>query len=140
MHLDTVLTQVDRAKFTVHPDILDQIQIYLIQKEKKTGTMRSQPSQYGLVDTLKAVLQLEEVVLIPCGGKDRIAAAREQWNDGANTLCVAPGVVTVYDRNRITNQILTDSGVKVLELPSSELSRGRGGPRCMSMPLVREDV
>ena len=61
------------------------------------------------------------------------------WNDGSNTLCIAPGVVVVYDRNNITNAILKRYGIKVLEMHGSELSRGRGGPRCMSMPLIRED-
>lgn len=69
-----------------------------------------------------------------------MASEREQWNDGSNTLCIAPGKVVVYDRNYITNGILRENGVEVLEMPSSELSRGRGGPRCMSMPLWREDV
>ena len=85
-------------------------------------------------------LGLDRAQLIRCGGGDYIAAQREQWNDGSNTLCVAPGVVVVYDRNNVTNQILRESGITVLELPSSELSRGRGGPRCMSMPLCREDL
>ena len=68
-----------------------------------------------------------------------IDAAREQWNDGANTLCVAPGEVITYMRNYVTNRILRDNGIIVHEVPSAELSRGRGGPRCMSMPFVRED-
>ena len=85
-------------------------------------------------------LRLDQVTLIRCGGKDGVASEREQWNDGSNTLCVAPGKVIVYDRNYITNEILTKNGIQVLEMPSSELSRGRGGPRCMSMPLWREDV
>ena len=81
-----------------------------------------------------------KVTLIPCAGGERIASEREQWNDGTNTLCIAPGVVVVYDRNNITNNILREHGIKVLEMSSAELSRGRGGPRCMSMPLVREDL
>lgn len=76
--------------------------------------------------------------LLFCGGQDAIAAQREQWNDGANTLCLSPGVVVTYDRNQVTNRLLEDNGIRVLSIPSSELSRGRGGPRCMSMPLVRE--
>ena len=83
-------------------------------------------------------LELDSVSLIRCGGKDPIASEREQWNDASNTLCISPGVVAAYDRNIITNKILRDNGVTVLEMPSSELSRGRGGPRCMSMPLWRD--
>ncbi|MDO4521044.1 MAG: arginine deiminase family protein, partial [Erysipelotrichaceae bacterium] len=77
---------------------------------------------------------------ISCGGDDVIASRREQWNDGSNTLALAPGKVIVYDRNNVTNTILREKGIEVLEMPSSELSRGRGGPRCMSMPLIREEI
>ena len=73
------------------------------------------------------------------GGDDLIAAAREQWNDGSNTLCIAPGKIVVYQRNDVSNAILRDNGLTVLEMPSAELSRGRGGPRCMSMPLIRAE-
>ena len=79
------------------------------------------------------------VTLIPCAGGDDVASQREQWNDGTNTLCIAPGVVVVYNRNNITNEVLRVHGIKVIEMSSAELSRGRGGPRCMSMPLSRED-
>ena len=88
---------------------------------------------------LASCLELDEVSLILCGGKDRIASEREQWNDGSNTLCVEPGKVLVYDRNYVTNQILQERGIQVLEMTSSELSRGRGGPRCMSMPIYRDE-
>ena len=79
-----------------------------------------------------------DITLIPCAGGDKIASAREQWNDGSNTLAIAPGVVVVYNRNTETNKVLREYGLKVIEISSAELSRGRGGPRCMSMPLVRE--
>lgn len=68
-----------------------------------------------------------------------IAAAREQWNDGSNTLAIAPGKIVVYQRNEVTNDILRSHGITVIEMSSAELSRGRGGPRCMSMPLIRAD-
>ncbi len=89
---------------------------------------------------LAGYLGLDRVQLIRCGGSSQIAAEREQWNDGSNTLCIAPGAVVVYDRNYVTNQILEDSGIRVLKMPSAELSRGRGGPRCMSMPLWRDEI
>ena len=79
------------------------------------------------------------VGLVPCGGGDRIAAEREQWNDGSNTLCIAPGTIVVYERNDVTNKVLEDKGLNLVVVPSAELSRGRGGPRCMSMPIWRED-
>ena len=92
-----------------------------------------------LEEALASALGVERVTLLRCGGGDQIAAQREQWNDGSNTLCIAPGVIVVYERNDVTNEVLRKAGLKVLEMPSAELSRGRGGPRCMSMPLIRED-
>ena len=139
MHLDTVFTQVDRGTFTVHPGILGTLSVYeLTGKGEKTCKTRK--LEAALEDILKRYLHLDRVRLIRCGGGSPIAAEREQWSDGSNTLCIRPGVVLVYDRNYMTNQILNDSGVKTLEMPSSELSRGRGGPRCMSMPLVRANL
>ena len=89
---------------------------------------------------LAEALCLDKVTLIRCGGNDLVAGAREQWSDGANTLAIAPGEVIVYSRNKVTNSLLKDNGIKVNVMPSSELSRGRGGPRCMSMPLRRDDI
>lgn len=139
MHLDTVFTQVDRAKFTIHPGILDSLRVFAITgKGQKDITVRevSKP----LDQVLAEYLGLDSVQLIRCGGDSQIASEREQWNDGANTLCIAPGTVVVYDRNYVTNRLLEDSGVTVLKFNGSELSRGRGGPRCMSMPLERDPL
>ncbi|MBP5497836.1 MAG: arginine deiminase [Muribaculaceae bacterium] len=137
MHLDTVFTQIDVDKFMVHPGILDPVEVFKItlSKEGKLQIMRQRET---LEMTLAHALGVDHVTLIKCGGGDRITAEREQWNDGSNTLCIAPGKVVVYERNDVTNAILRSHGLTVLEIPSSELSRGRGGPRCMSMPLWRE--
>ena len=140
MHLDTVCTQVDCDKFTIHPGILGTLRIFEIKKGKKKGELDVLEVHASLGEVLAAHLGLDKVTLIQCGGKDIIASEREQWNDGSNTLCVEPGTVVVYDRNYVTNQILRENGVRVLEMASSELSRGRGGPRCMSMPLEREEI
>ncbi|MCD7906878.1 MAG: arginine deiminase [Clostridium sp.] len=140
MHLDTVLTQIDYDKFTVHPEILGSLRVYEICRGERKGELRVAELDNSLPVILGTHLGLDKVTMIRCGGKDRVASEREQWNDGSNTLCIAPGKVVVYDRNYITNGILWDNGVEVLEMPSSELSRGRGGPRCMSMPLWREDL
>ena len=137
MHLDTVFTQIDYDKFTIHPNIMGPLEVYELTKNGDKIEIKL------LTDTLKAILEkylgVPDVKLIKCGGEDRIAAEREQWNDGSNTLCIAPGVIVVYERNDVSNALLREAGLKVLEMPSAELSRGRGGPRCMSMPLVRED-
>ena len=140
MHLDTVCTQVDDDKFTIHPGIMRTLRVFEIRKGEKKGQLKVNELNAMLSDILAKYLELNHVTLIECGGNDRIASEREQWNDGSNTLCIAPGKVVVYDRNYVTNQILRENGVQVLEMASSELSRGRGGPRCMSMPLEREDI
>lgn len=140
MHLDTVLTQIDYDKFTIHPEILSNLRIYEICRGDASGNFHVSELDKTLPVVLGTHLGLDEVTLIRCGGVDRVASEREQWNDGSNTLCIAPGKVIVYDRNYITNNILEKNGIEVLEMPSSELSRGRGGPRCMSMPLIREDI
>ncbi|MCI8715754.1 MAG: arginine deiminase [Oscillospiraceae bacterium] len=138
MHLDTVFTMVDRDKFTVHPNILHEITVFVM--ELVDGRVSIREEQGRLEDILKRHLDLDSCTLIKCGSDSPIDAAREQWSDGSNTLAIAPGEVVVYERNYVTNRILEDHGITVHTIPCSELSRGRGGPRCMSMPFVREDV
>ena len=136
MHLDTVFTQIDRDKFTIHPGIMGPLTVFEITPDGKGGTKIRERNE-----ELSGVLSEyvgEKVTLIPCGGGDRIAAEGEQWNDGSNTLCVRPGTVVVYQRNNVTNDVLYKNGINCLVMPSAELSRGRGGPRCMSMPAWRE--
>ena len=137
MHLDTVFTQVDHDKFTVHPGILPSLRIYELKRTGK-GTFTTRVIEDSLEKVLERYLGLNYIELIHCGGDSDIAANREQWNDGSNTLCISPGKVLVYDRNYITNAALEKAGVSVLPMNGSELSRGRGGPRCMSMPFLRE--
>ncbi|MGL5348462.1 MAG: arginine deiminase [Peptostreptococcaceae bacterium] len=135
MHLDTVFTQVDYDKFTIHPQIQGIVQVFEITRGKSSLKIRE------IADTLENILSRYldiKVTLIQCGGGDYITSQREQWNDGSNTLCIRPGEVIVYSRNYVTNRVLEENGIKVNRMPSSELSRGRGGPRCMSMPLIRE--
>lgn len=133
MHLDTVLTQIDTDKFLIHPSILDHLSIYELTPEKPVRELTKPVEQ-----VLAEAVGVDRVKLLRCGGGDQIAAQREQWNDGSNALCLRPGTVIAYDRNYVTNRLLEEEGVTVLRIPSGELSRGRGGPRCMSMPLVRE--
>ena len=142
MHLDTVFTQVDYDKFTVHPDIFGTLRAF----EITPGDFPDAFNDLNIKEfhaPLQSILEPyigRPITLIPCAGGDKIASQREQWNDGTNTLCIAPGTVVVYDRNNITNEILRRHGLNVIELHGAELSRGRGGPRCMSMPLIREDL
>jgi arginine deiminase len=138
MHLDTVFTMVDYDKFTMHPNIKSDIVVYVLTKVD--GKLNISEERGSLEEVLQKELNLDKVKLIKCGGDSVIDASREQWNDGSNTLCISPGEVIVYSRNYVTNQILEEEGIKIHIMPSSELSRGRGGPRCMSMPLIRENL
>ena len=138
MHLDTVFTMVDRDKFTVHPNILQEITVFVLELQE--GKLRIHEEQGTLENILRRHLELDRVTLIKCGSDNVIDSAREQWSDGSNTLAIAPGEVVVYQRNYVTNRILEDNGIRIHPIPCSELSRGRGGPRCMSMPFVREDI
>ncbi|MEG0899603.1 MAG: arginine deiminase [Oscillospiraceae bacterium] len=140
MHLDTVFTQVDFDKFTVHPGIIKTLRTFEITKGDVKGNVKVRELDTDLDVTLAKYIGVPKVTLIRCGGNNPIAAEREQWNDGSNTLSISPGVVVVYDRNYVTNKLLEENGVKILKISSGELSRGRGGPRCMSMPLVRENI
>jgi len=140
MHLDTVFTQVDYDKFTVHKECYEQLHIYEIIKDtNRPGKLKVNELQDKLEIVLENILG-KKITLIPCGGSDSVAADREQWSDGSNTIAIAPGEVITYERNDITNRMLELNGVKVHKIPSSELSRGRGGPRCMCMPLEREEI
>ena len=142
MHLDTVCTMIDYDKFTTHSAILKSegnMNIFIIEYDDKAEDIKIQYSSH-LKQTLEEVLNVDEITLIPTGNGDIIDGAREQWNDGSNTLCIRPGVVVTYDRNYVSNQLLREHGIKVIEIPGSELVRGRGGPRCMSQPLIREDL
>lgn len=139
MHLDTVFTMVDFDKFTIHPEIEGPLQLFEITLDRE-GKAHFASIQDELENILKIELGLPAVDLIRCGGNDPQAAQREQWNDGSNTLAIAPGIVVTYERNYVTNDLLDKKGIKVLTIPSSELSRGRGGPRCMSCPVNRDDL
>ena len=138
MHLDTVFTMVDYDKFTIHPEIQGNLRVYSVTYENEE--LKIVEEKGDLAELLAQNLGLEKVTLIPCGDGNIVAAAREQWNDGSNTLAIAPGVVVVYERNTVTNKKLEESGLRLIKIRGRELVRGRGGPRCMSMPFEREDI
>ncbi|SCY04166.1 arginine deiminase [Alkaliphilus peptidifermentans] len=139
MHLDTVFTMIDYDKFTIYPGIEMPLDVYSLRKGSNNNINISYEAE-DLSSILKKYLRLPSVDLIRCGNNDVIAAGREQWSDGSNTLAISPGKVVCYNRNYVTNEALRKVGIEVLEFDSYELSRGRGGPRCMSMPLVRADI
>lgn len=140
MHLDTVFTMVDFGIFTIHPEIEGPLTVYSLTRGESPGQYKIEREIQNLDVILSKYLDIENIKLIRCGGKKGIDAGREQWNDGSNTLAISPGEVLVYSRNHVTNRLLESEGIKLHEVPSSELSRGRGGPRCMSMPLYRDKI
>lgn len=138
-HMDTVFTMVDYDKFTIHPEVEGPMAVYEMTLSAK-GELQFNALHDSLDVILAHELGLPAVKLIRCGGGDVLVAQREQWNDASNTLCISPGVVVTSDRNYVTNEQLEKEGLKVLTVNLSELSRGRGGPRCMACPVNREDL
>lgn len=102
------------------------------------GEVAIQPEADPLA-ALSRALGLDDLRVLTTGGDD-IEMEREQWDDGNNVLALAPGVVVAYDRNVDTNTKLRKAGIEVVTVPGAELSHGRGGPRCMSCPIVREGI
>ncbi len=135
MHLDTVFTQIDKDKFSIFSNY--KFDIFKLVKNGDKIDITS--STKGIDEVMEEVFGVK-VTLIHCGNGDPLISEREQWNDGSNVLAIAPNTVVTYERNYVTNEALRKHGVNVIEIPSGELSRGRGGPRCMSMPLQREEV
>ncbi len=135
MHLDTVFTQIDKDKFSIFSNY--KFTIFKITKSEDGLNMET--TTQGIDEVMKEVFGTE-VKLFHCGNGDPLISEREQWNDGSNVLAIAPNTIITYERNYVTNELLRKEGVNVIEIPSGELSRGRGGPRCMSMPLQREDI
>jgi arginine deiminase len=133
MHLDTVLTVVDTDAVVIWPRART-FPCYRI--EPGSPRMRVRP-EADLVRALADGLGVEQLRVV-ITGEDEVAADREQWDDGNNTLAVRPGAVVAYERNVDTNRRLREAGIEVLEVESHELPRGRGGPRCMSCPIVRD--
>jgi arginine deiminase len=137
MHLDTVLTQVDRDAFVVFPGLRQQLRPFVVTPGR--GGQLQVEAQDELFATLARVLDVPRIRTFDTGG-NQLLAVREQWDDGNNLLAIEPGVVVAYERNVDTNQRLCDAGVEVLIIPGFELGRGRGGPRCMTCPLRREPL
>jgi len=139
MHLDTVLTMIDPETFTKYAG-LGMLPAYTVRpgdNDKELHLTDHAPD--AMHAAIAAALGLPEIRVLTAE-QDVHAAEREQWDDGCNTLAVAPGVVVTYERNVTTNSFLRSHGIEVLDIPGGELGRGRGGPRCMSCPVQRDAV
>jgi arginine deiminase len=135
MHLDTVCTMIDTDAVVMYPAVRDTLTAFTIRSNGSGGVRIEGPRPFlaAAADAMGiATLRVIDT------GLDHVTAEREQWDDGNNTLAVAPGVVVAYERNVETNARLEAAGIEVLRIPGSELGSGRGGPRCMSCPISRE--
>lgn len=136
MHLDTVCTMVDVDAVVMYPAISDSLSAFTI---KRTSDGITIADEAPFVRAAAEAMGIERLRVIDTG-LDPVTAEREQWDDGNNTLALAPGVVVAYERNSETNARLQDSGIEVLPIGASELGTGRGGPRCMSCPVARDPL
>ena len=145
MHLDTVCTMVDVDKIVMYPNVADSLQAYAVSPvagardgDERTLELAVAEAEPFLVAAAKA-MEIDTLHQIDTG-LDPVTAEREQWDDGNNTLALAPRVAVAYERNDETNDRLEDAGIEVVRIAGSELGSGRGGPRCMSCPISREPL
>jgi arginine deiminase len=134
MHLDTVCTMVDVDAVVMYPAVRHSLSAFTITRGRSGVRIGD---EQPFLTAAAAAMGIGKLRVIDTG-LDPVTAEREQWDDGNNTLALAPGVVVAYERNTETNARLADAGIEVLPIAAAELGTGRGGPRCMSCPAARD--
>ncbi|WP_415648658.1 arginine deiminase [Stackebrandtia soli] len=135
MHLDTVCTMVDVDAMVMYPNVADTLTAFTVRRHEDDHIIVEKPQPF--LTAAASAMGIDALRLIDTG-LDPVTAEREQWDDGNNTLAIAPRLCVAYERNQETNKRLSDAGIEVVEIAGSELGSGRGGPRCMSCPILRD--
>jgi arginine deiminase len=148
MHLDTIATMVDVDAMVMYPAVADSLMAWTVTAPdgspahpaaEADGAELSVTGPQPFVVAAAAAMGIDRLRVIDTG-LDPVTAEREQWDDGNNTLALAPRLAVAYERNTVTNEALEAAGIEVLRIAGSELGSGRGGPRCMSCPIARDPL